>query len=212
MSPWPASLHLPSAHLYFMESVVVQKAQRQIADGQYDDALRTLTDLPHRWFVEREAAYLKAKADLKKYASAKEIDDDTSLQKATERLKSLVNESEAWRERAKGDLADAVAQVPRDAEDALTRGLALAKALEELQVAKGAALADALVKKAEDRSEVQSPALKATHAGYVEQILEWDPAKARKVVDLALPKQGLSQPGSVSDPRLGKAGLRWPEV
>jgi len=28
------------AYLYFMESVVVQKAQRQIADGQYDDALR----------------------------------------------------------------------------------------------------------------------------------------------------------------------------
>ena len=86
------------AYLYFTESVVIEKARRQIANGEYEDASRTLTDLPHRWFVEREATYLKAKADLKKYASAKEIDDDEHvLQKVDERLKSLFNASEAWR-------------------------------------------------------------------------------------------------------------------
>ena len=48
------------AYLYFTESVVIEKARRQIADGEYDDASRTLTDLPHRWFVDREATYLQA--------------------------------------------------------------------------------------------------------------------------------------------------------
>ena len=68
------------AYLYFTESVVIEKARRQIANREYEDASQTLTDLPHRWFVDREATYLQAVADLKKYASAKEIDDDTLLQ------------------------------------------------------------------------------------------------------------------------------------
>ena len=69
------------AYLYFTESVGIEKAQRQIVDREYDDASRTLTDLPHRWFVEREVTYLQSIADLKKYASAKEIDGNTLLQR-----------------------------------------------------------------------------------------------------------------------------------
>ena len=67
------------AYLYFTESVVIDKARRQIANREYEDASQTLTDLPHRWFVDREATYLQAVVDLKKYASAKAIDDDTLL-------------------------------------------------------------------------------------------------------------------------------------
>jgi len=49
---------IAGAYLYFTESVVIQKARRQITGGEYDDASRTLTDLPHRYFHEREATYL----------------------------------------------------------------------------------------------------------------------------------------------------------
>ena len=96
---------------------------------------------------------------------------------------------------------------------ALTRGLKIAKALNELQVVEPAALAEALLTKAEGRSEFQSPASEATHADYVKQILEWDPTKARKVVGLALPKEGSPQQGFAGDPRLGRkdafAGRRF---
>ena len=49
--------------------------------------------------------------------------------------------------------------------------------------------------KAEGRSEFQSPSSDTTPVDYVKQILEWDPAKARKVVDLAIPKEGSPQQG-----------------
>jgi tetratricopeptide (TPR) repeat protein len=182
-------------YLYFTESVVVEKAQRQIADREYADASRTLTDLPHRWFVEREATYLQALADLKKYASAKEIDDDALLQTSRQRLKDLFNVNEAWRTRAKSGLGEVVEQVPPDAEDTLTRGLKIATALNELRLVEPAALAEALLTKAEGRREFRSPASDATPADYVKQILEWDPTKARKVVGLALPKEVRSQNG-----------------
>jgi serine/threonine protein kinase len=185
------------AYLYFTESVVVEKARRQIGNKEYEDASRTLTDLPHRWFVEREATYLQALTDLKKYASAKDIEDDTLLQTATQRLKDLFNASEAWRTQAKLDLADAMAQVPLppDADDTLTRGLKIAKSLNELKAVEPVVLAEALLTKAEGRSEFRSPASDATPVDYVKQILEWDPAKARKVVGLALPKGGSAQQG-----------------
>ena len=59
--------------------------------------------------------------DLKKYTSAKAIDDNTLLQQSTQRLKDVFAASEAWRAQAKQDFADAVAQVPPDAEDTLPR-------------------------------------------------------------------------------------------
>ena len=173
--------------------------------------MQTLTDLPHRWFVERSATYLEALADFKKYASPKkidanstkeadadtttEVDTDKLLQTLTQRLKTLFNASEAWRAQAKEDLSDAVAQVPRNAEDCLTCGLKIAKALDELKAAEPAVLAEALLTKAEGRSEFQSPASDTTPVDYVKQILEWDPAKARKVVNLAIPKGGSPQQG-----------------
>jgi len=202
-------------YLYFTESVVIDKVRRQIVDREYEAASRTLADLPHRWFVERAATYLEAMADFKKYASPKKIgadttkevnadstmeadadttkeaDDDRLLQTSTQRLKSLFHASEAWRTKAKEDLADTVAQVPQNAEDCLTRGLKIAQMLKELQLAEPMELAEALIKKAES----QSAPLQATHADYVRQILEWDATKARKVVGLALPKEGSAQEG-----------------
>ena len=185
------------AYLYFTESVVTDKARRQIANREYEDASQTLADLPHRWFLDREATYLQAVLDLKKYASAKAIDDDTVLQTSTQRLKDVFAASEAWRAQAKLDFADAVAQVPvpPDAEDTLPRALKIARKLNELKVAEPVVLAEALLTKADGRSEFQSPASEATPADYVAQILEWDATKARAVVGLALPKGGSSQQG-----------------
>ena len=183
------------AYLYFTESVVIDKARRQIANREYEDASQTLADLPHRWFVDREATYLQAVVDLKKYASAKAIDDNTLLQRSTQRLKDVFAASEAWRAQAKQDFADAVAQVPPDAEDTLPRALNIAHKLNELKAVEPAALADALLTKAEGRSEFQSPASEATPGDYVKQILEWDATKARTVVGLALPKDGSPQQG-----------------
>jgi serine/threonine protein kinase len=185
------------AYLYFTESVVIDKARRQIADRKYEEASQTLADLPHRWFVERSATYLQAMTDLKKYASAKAVDGDAPLHRSTQRLQDLFKASEMWRAQAKNDLADAVAQVPPppDAEDTLTRVLKIARVLDELKAAEPAVLADALLTKAEGRREFQSPASDATPADYVGQILKWDHAKARKVIDLARPKEGSAQPG-----------------
>jgi tetratricopeptide (TPR) repeat protein len=183
------------AYLYFTESVVIDKARRQIANREYEDATQTLADLPHRWFVDREATYLQAENDVKKYASAKGNDDDSLLQTSTQRLKDVFAASEAWRAQAKVDFADAVAQVPSDAEDTLSRALKVARKLNELKAVEAAPLAEALLAKAEGRSEFQSPASDATPADYVKQILEWDATKARTVVGLALPKDGSAQQG-----------------
>jgi hypothetical protein len=183
------------AYLYFAESTVVTNARRQLDKHQYGDVSRTLTDLPHRWFVDREATYLQTIADLKKYASAKAIDDNTLLQSATRNLKELFSASEAWREQAKLDLADTVAQVPPDADDTLARGLRIASALNKLKAGEHKVLAEALLKNADDRHEFRSPASDAVPADYVKQILEWDSTKARMVVGLALPKEGSPQQG-----------------
>jgi serine/threonine protein kinase len=184
-------------YLYFAESAVIEKAKRQIDNREYEDASRTLTELPHGWFVEREATYLQALVDFKKYASAKDVDDHALLQKSTQRLKDLFDASEAWRAQAKLDLADVMAQVPLppETEDTLTRGLKIAKALNELKAVEPAALAEALLTKAEGRSEFRSPTSDTTPADYVKQILEWEPTKARKVIGLALPKEGSAPQG-----------------
>ena len=73
--------------------------------------------------------------------------------------------------------------------------LKIAEELNELKTVEPTRLADALLTKAEGRSEFQSPASDTTPVDYVKQILEWDPAKARKVVNLAIPKEGSPQQG-----------------
>jgi serine/threonine protein kinase len=183
-------------YLYFAESVVIDKARHQIANREYEDASQTLSELPHRWFVEGKAKYLQAIVDLKKYASAKVIDDSVpQLETSAQRLRDLFSASEGWLEQAKRDLADAVAQVPSDAEDSLPRALKIARKLNELKTIEPAALAKALLKKVESQSEFQSPTADMIPADYVKQILEWDATKARMVVGLVLPKNGSPQQG-----------------
>jgi len=53
---------------------------------------------------------LQALAELKKYASAKGIDDDTVLQTSTQRLKDLCSRKPTLHAQAKLDLSDAMAQ------------------------------------------------------------------------------------------------------
>ena len=52
------------AYLYFMEYAAIKEARQQMANKKYVDALETLGNLPHRWFVDREATYLQARAEL----------------------------------------------------------------------------------------------------------------------------------------------------
>ena len=42
----------PPAVPLFMESCGIEKARRQITNKEYEDALKTVDRLPHRWFVE----------------------------------------------------------------------------------------------------------------------------------------------------------------
>ena len=194
------------AYLYFTESVVIEKAKQQIDDRKYDEASRTIADLPHRWFFDQEATYLEAKVDFKSYASAKSINDgkrqergegrrasERLLTTSKERLKTLFTK-ETWHTQGKTDLANEVGQVPVAAEDCLPRALKIAQALNELKVADGVPLADALVKKAEDRRKVQEPTeppLGTEDDGYIKLILDLDKTKPKTVVYLALPKEGL---------------------
>ena len=59
--------------------------------------------------------------ELKKYAAAKEIAEDASLQALTRGLKERLDADAASRAWAELDLANTVAQVPVDAADVLTR-------------------------------------------------------------------------------------------
>ncbi len=184
------------AYLYFVESILIAEARRQINNREYDKALQTLEDLPHRWFVGQEAAYLEAVARLKKYASEKEVDNDTLLKIATDQLKNVFTASETWRVRANKDLADTVAEVPSKAPDTLERALQIAQQLNELKVIDSAVLAKALLAKAQGRIEFQSPASRdPTPAEYVKHILAWDATNASAIVKLALPKDGSSPEG-----------------
>ena len=183
------------AYLYFTESVVTDKARQQIANREYEDASQTLADLPHRWFVDREATYLQALADLKKYASAKVIEDDTLLQTSTQRLKDVLDASEAWRAQAKLDFADAVAQVPPDAEDMLPRALKIAHKLNDLK-----AVEPARSPRRFSRRLTADPSSSLPHRSRHPRITSsksWSGTLRRRgtVVGLAIPKDGSPQQG-----------------
>lgn len=178
------------AYVNITESRLLREARLQIISGDYDAAIQTMSDLPRQYFHKREAAYLRALVDLKKYASAKQLGEDASLPAVMQPMKEVLDAREAWQARARLDLENLVAQVPTGADDVLPRSLAIAQALDELQAFESAALADALVKKAEKRARLRASLLDASNADYVKQILDWDPSLAENVVDLAIPFEG----------------------
>jgi hypothetical protein len=187
-------------YIYWNEWSTIHKANGLIAAEDYEEALAILRPfLDETYFYRGEASYLCALAAARQFASAANADEpaEDALAKPKRRFHDLFQANEQWRERAKADLADMVAQVPADAEDALARSLAVAQTLNGLKVVESARLADALVKKAQERTKFQSPALVATDADYVMQVLEWNPSLAENVVDLALSKEGQPEQGLV---------------
>ncbi len=150
-------------YLYFTESVVIDKARRQIANREYEDASQTLADLPHRWFVDREATYLQAQAgfeevcfregDRRRHTAA---NLDPTAERCFQCERSMACAGEAGFRGRGGPGAFLRCRGYSVA------ALKIAHKLNELKVVEPAVLAEALLTKAEGRSEFQSPASEAT--------------------------------------------------
>ena len=122
------------AYFHISESQPIQRARLQIINEDYDAARRTLDELPHQYFHRGEVAYLQTLVDLKKYASAKRPPDEPSLPVIKQRLKEVLDADPRRRTQANRDLANAVAQVPADADDAFRAAWRSPRPSTELQV------------------------------------------------------------------------------
>ena len=175
------------AYVYVTEAQTIGRAEQQVKAGDYTAGTQTLSSRPQWHFHLNEARYLDRAARLKQYACAKQTPKAALLQASRTGFLELFGANEGWRTRARVDVADTIDRVPPDAPDALARSLAVAELLEELQVAEPAALAAGLVAKVKQRAQAGLPALGTSDGAYILRILEWDPAVADQVVELACP-------------------------
>ena len=137
----------------------------------------------------RSVTYLQAIIGVKKYASAKKQPKASLLRGAAERLGQL---TKGWHEQAERDLRDALTWINPDAPDSLSRHLALARFLKQLELRDpldlGKNLLDGLRKAADNGGLDRDKDV--LECG--KEILAWDPSSATELVKIALKNDGLA--------------------
>ena len=175
------------AYYYVSGLLAVRRARDEIAKGNYYRARRLARDLEDHLFHGQEASYLWAVAEIWEYASEHQVSGTRALRQSKRRLEDVLETDAKWRRQAASDLADILADVPDDAEDALPRSLAIAELLEALELADAKALAKELMNTLRQHIRLKGAMISDIKA--VKQILDWGLELASELVALVLPQQ-----------------------
>ena len=136
-------------YVYWQEASAIHKAKSLIAAGDCEEALallRTFRNDTYFYRYSQEPEYLLALAATRQYALAADPKDlpEEPLEKPKKQFKDLFSADERWRDQAKADLADVIADIPKKAPDDLARAVVLVGFLQDLKVAEAKQLAKGL--------------------------------------------------------------------
>lgn len=206
------------AYTLLMGPKQIRRGRKLIAAGLYTEAVQTLEPYVKRKPLKAEAAYLLAVASVNSYATAdtgqsekleipsttKELfgsmkqlykQASTTIQKnplaeAKQLFLRAFKANPEWREKARIDLAEAMARIPATVDDSPARALAISQLRVDLALANSKQLAADLLDRAiTHRNNFGRTALENE---LFLQILNWDLSLSERVVSIMLPEETLS--------------------
>ena len=175
---------------FVSEWLAISHAEAAINQREFEDASRKLQPIADRSFHSDNVDYLLSIIDIREYAAADDQEgSERALRRPERRLKSLFEQNDSLRQRASEQLADAIADVPADAPDAISRSLTLAELLEQLKILDRPRLAELLLAKVREHAAEADP--KDLLELPVDQLVQWDERLIDPLVERLLPDENL---------------------